>query len=83
MTYIRGKIVKLRPSTEMPELDYKILRKLLPLTDELQSMYNSGKDESLEMGSLVTAHLSKYKSLLEITDEEVDLYLEALVFEEA
>lgn len=83
MMYIRGKIVKLRPSTVMPELDYKILKKLLPLTDELQRMYRSGTDESDEMGNLVTAHLSKYKSLLEITDEEVDLYLEALVFEEA
>lgn len=83
MTKVRGKIVKLRPSIEMPELDYKILKKLLPLTDELQRMYRSRKDESDEMGNLVTVHLSKYKSLLEITDEEVNLYLEALVFEEA
>lgn len=83
MTYIRGKIVQLRQSVKVPELDYKILKKLLPLTEKLQRMYGSSYDESDEMGSLVTMHLSKYKSLLEITDEEVDLYLEALVFEEA
>ena len=83
MMYIRGKIVKLRSSSKMPELNYKILKRLLPITDELQRMYRSGKDESDEMGGLVTLHLSKYKSLLDITDEEVDMYLEALVFEEA
>lgn len=83
MTYVRGKIIKLRKGGSMPELDYKILRKLLPLTDELQRMYRSRQDQSDKMGSLVTEHLSKYKSLLEITDEEVNLYLEALVFEEA
>ena len=31
MTYIRGKIVKLRPSAEMPELDYKILEEVAVL----------------------------------------------------
>lgn len=83
MRYYRGKIVKLRRSVGMPAIDYKILKKLLPITDELQKMHNSGTDKSVEMGNLVTAHLSKYKSLLEITDEEIDLYLVALVFEEA
>lgn len=83
MIYVRGKIIRLRLNDTVPELDYKILRKLLPLSEELQKMYGSANDQSDEMSSLVTMHLSKYKSLLDITDEEVDMYLEALVFEEA
>jgi hypothetical protein len=83
MIHVRGKIIKLRLNDTVPKLDYKILRKLLPLSEELQKMYRSANDESDEMSSLVTRHLSKYKSLLDITDEEVDMYLEALVFEEA
>jgi hypothetical protein len=71
---------KLRAS--MAKLDPKLLRKLLPLTDEVQRLGRLGPDNLEKMGNLVTAELSKYKSLIDITDEEVDLYLSALVFEE-
>tara|TARA_R110002012_G_C11615368_1_gene608482 strand:- start:1415 stop:1618 length:204 start_codon:yes stop_codon:yes gene_type:complete len=66
----------------MAKLDPKLLRKLLPLTDEVQRLARLGPDNLEEMGNLVTAELSKYESLIDITDEEVDLYLNALVFEE-
>lgn len=62
--------------------DPKTLQKLLPLTDELQNLSRNGPDNLIEMGNIVTAALSKYKPLIEITDAEVDEYLDALVFEE-
>lgn len=71
-----------RLRTSMAKLDPKLLRKLLPLTDEVQRLARLGPDNLEEMGNLVTAELSKYESLIDITDEEVDLYLNALVFEE-
>lgn len=66
----------------MVTLDPKILRKLLPLTEELQRLSRLGPDQLEEMGNLVTIELSKYKPLLDISDDEVDAYVSALVYEE-
>jgi hypothetical protein len=79
LTYIRGKIVKLRQSVEMLELDMDILKFLMPQAERLQELGRGGPDNLDEMSNIVTEQLSKRKSLLDITDEEVEMYLESLV----
>ena len=81
MTYrYRGKRIQLRPYNRLkPKLDMKTLKFLMPLAEELRELATKGPDELEKMGNIVTEGLSKRKSLLDITDEEVDLYLTSLV----
>ena len=80
--YIQGKITKLRIKSVMPaEIDAKILNKMRPYTEIVQILSRRGLD--VEIDTLVTRALSKYKPFLDITEDEVDLYTEALIFEES
>ena len=73
-------IFNVKRSLEDFNLNGKTLLKLESLKPALMKMYNSDKDESTEMGSLVTEALSSFKPLDKISEAEVEAYTAALVF---
>jgi hypothetical protein len=62
------------------EVDYSILNEIRPYADRVRALSRQGQDLSID--TLITSLLSKHKPLLEITEEEVDLYATSLIFGE-
>lgn len=75
----RGKKIRLARKSVVPELDVDTLKFLMPQAKRLQELGRGGPDNLDKMSSIVTEQLSRRKSLLDITDEEVEMYLDSLV----